>query len=79
MEVTSDLPEPGYWVIPPQGPEEMTISFSGSFHLVSSLTPCHMSHRPNPRPPMNFVFISSLTGLASMLFVDRLTYNVWPV
>jgi len=73
MATTRDLPEPGYWVTPPMGPEEMTISFSGSFHCVSSLTPCHRSHRPNPRPPMNFSFITSVTGLAAMVLLDRLT------
>jgi hypothetical protein len=34
MLTQSDLPEPGKLVVPPSGPEEMTISFSGLSHFV---------------------------------------------
>jgi len=54
---TSDLPVPAYWVMPPTGPLLMTISFSGSFHLVWGVTACHRYQRPKPRPPMKMSFI----------------------
>ena len=34
MPTTSDLPAPGKVVVPPRGPEEILISFSGSSHRV---------------------------------------------
>ena len=46
METQMDFPAPEYWVIPPMGPEEMLISFSGSFHFVSGFVPSHKSLRP---------------------------------
>ena len=61
------------------GPEEMTISLSGSFHFVSGVTASHSSLRPNPRPPTNTSFICSVTGLAAISLLERLTCRVWPV
>ncbi len=60
-------PVPGYWVIPPITPAEMTISFSGSFQRVFPLTAFHRSHMQNPRPPVNTSFICWVTGLLAIV------------
>ncbi len=71
-----DFPEPAYWVVPQSGPVVMSSSFSGLSHRVEDLQPSHMSLRPNPRPPVNSFFISSVTGFSVILPVPRFTYNV---
>jgi len=55
---TIDLPAPGYWVIPPIGPEEITISFSGLSHFVCAVTAFQRYQIQNPHPPINFSFVS---------------------
>ena len=68
---TSDLPAPGYWVMPAMGPGEMMMSFSGSFHLVLGLMACHKYHRPKPRPPVNRSFICAVIFFSLIFSVER--------
>ncbi len=63
MVVTMDLPVPGKLGVPPRGPPEMAMPFSGLSHFVSPVTSFQRSQRSNPFPPVNFSLISSGMGM----------------
>ena len=57
----NDFPQPGYWVTPQNGPVVIIRLFSSLSQCVVGLIESHKSFNPNPRPPVNFFFISSVT------------------
>src|SRR5690554_2190121 len=57
MAVTRVFPDPGNEVVPPKGPDEKQIGFSGLSHFVCELISLKVSQRSNPLPPIQSSFI----------------------
>ncbi len=76
---TRDFPVPEYWVIPPIGPDEIMISFSGSSHFVSGFVASHSNLSPYPFPPINFSFITGGTAFSLTTLSPAFIYRILSV